>query len=114
MRPCEFYKITAVANFDLGAGAGAGTITFVQDGCSDKVKIITNGDLRFYDESGEVLRGGQRGFHIHVKGLQEDNCGPSSTGGHFNPFHAPSGHFNNNRKNREVGQIGQLNCDRYG
>ena len=112
-RICEFYKITATANFDLGAGNGMGKLTLVQDGCDDQVNIsgsviLFGGDGSSGEENWK--RNSQHGYHIHTKGVQEDNCGPSSTGGHFNPFDAPSGHFDNNRQNREVAQIGQLFC----
>ena len=124
VRPCEYYKITATANFDLGAGSGAGALTFVQDGCDDKVKISTDGDLRFYnsvedkvlDNEQNMYKGVSLGFHVHATGIQvAGSCGKDSTGGHFNPFEAPPGHFDNNRKNREVGQIGEVFCDgKYG
>ena len=41
-------------------------------------------------------------------------CGPDYTGGHFNPFYAPSGRYDQNRSKREVGQIGEIKCDANG
>merc|ERR1712156_9690 len=109
VRSCEYYKITATANFDLGIN-GSGTLTFTQDGCDDKVQI--SGSIGLKKEDGSYAAGTSHGYHIHTTGIQDaSSCGPASTGGHFNPFDAPSGHFNNNRKNREVAQIGQLFCD---
>ena len=109
---CEYYKITATANFDLGIN-GAGSLTFTQDGCDDKVQI--SGAIGIEKAEGVFAAGSNHGYHIHEWGIQSINglpsCGGASTGGHFNPFDAPSGHFDNNRKNREVAQIGQLYCD---
>merc|ERR1711935_829439 len=81
-------------------------ITLTQEGCTDKVTI--EGTLT-------GLGAGSHGWHIHqfanLDMTAENPCAPAYTGGHFNPFQAPSGNYNDNRRNREVGQIGQINCD---
>ena len=110
---CEYYKITATANFDLGVN-GVSSLTFTQDGCDDKVQISGSIGIKINDD-GDFAAGTSHGYHIHEWGVQsidgKPSCGGASTGGHFNPFDAPSGHFDNNRRNREVAQIGQLFCD---
>merc|ERR1711937_832455 len=59
------------------------------------------------DEAGEK----QRGWHIHEFGRTVTGCGPAETGGHFNPYTAPGHAYTSGRSKREVGQIGNLNCD---
>merc|ERR1711892_337589 len=104
-RLCDFYKQVAVANFDNGFGA-SDSITLTQEGCKHNVTI--EGTLT-------GLGAGSHGWHIHqlanLDMTAENPCAPAYTGGHFNPFDAPSGHYDDNRRNREVGQIGQINCD---
>jgi len=112
-RPCNFYTMKATAIFDNGFtenvdGAMAdgynkvtGTITLTQDSCRGPVKIegtITG------------LADGEHGWHVHTKGNAQGGCGKPFTGGHWNPFGADEGPVDAGKKNREVGQIGNIEC----
>lgn len=113
-RVCEYYNLKAKAIFDVGStesveGALAdgfdkvtGTITFEQADCTGPVSIT--GSLN-------GLAAGKHGWHIHTLGNAGAGCGSAFTGGHWNPFNAPLGDKNDGRKKREVGQIGNVECD---
>jgi len=79
-----------------------GTITFEQADCTGPVTIT--GSLNGLAE-------GKHGWHIHTLGNAASGCGSAFTGGHWNPFNAPLGDKNDGRKKREVGQIGNVECD---
>merc|ERR1711981_1501042 len=86
-------------------GKVTGEITFTQSNCSDGVEIkgTING-----------LSAGKHGWHIHTLGNAQGGCGGTFTGGHWNPFTAPLGDEDMGRKRREVGQIGNVECDADG
>ena len=104
---CEGNTLTAVANFDNGQGA-VGQIFFRQDGCNGNVSL--SGTVKLDNGSSNA----NHGYHIHQYGDVTNGCGPSSTGGHFNPYQSPQGHFSNDWDKREVGQIGQVTCNENG
>ena len=51
------------------------------------------------------------GWHVHQYGDVRAACAPGNTGGHFNPFSVDGGTYLDNKRTREVGQIGQVTCD---
>jgi Cu-Zn family superoxide dismutase len=117
LRPCEFYTMKATANFGNGytenvpsalfggSGLVTGTITFEQNACGGPVTIT--GTL-------DGLAAGTHGWHIHTLGNAQQGCGGAFTGGHFNPFTTGIAAEDAGRKKREVGQIGNVQCDESG
>jgi len=117
VRPCEFYSFTASASFTNGftetnadamhdgATEVTGDITLTQTGCQSGVQIT--GTI-----SG--LAEGTHGWHVHSLGNAQNGCGSAFTGGHWNPYGAPMGGVDAPKSKREVGQIGNIECDANG
>ena len=51
---------------------------------------------------------------MHTLGNAQAGCGKNFTGGHWNPFQANTGEEDWSRKRREIGQIGNIECDKTG
>ena len=51
---------------------------------------------------------------MHTLGNAQAGCGKNFTGGHWNPFKANTGEEEWSRKRREIGQIGNIECDKTG
>ena len=92
----------AVAKLEPTKGNNvSGTVTFTQKG--DKVLVSAR-------LSG-LNPGQEHGFHIHEKGDCSSGDG-MSTGGHFNPFGKPHGHFGQGE--RHAGDFPALRADAGG
>lgn len=116
-RFCDYYKMTAEASFDTGftenvpaamhngATKVSGVLKIEQTSCKGPVTIT--GKLT-------GLSPGKHGWHVHQFGGTTTSCGSSATGGHWNPYNAPEGEVEKGRAKRELGQIGNIECDANG
>jgi len=110
IRLCDKSTIVAMADFSNGysdaeVGAVTGQIYFTQNSCDGAVEISGNVSI-------EGSADGQSfGWHVHQYGDVRAACAPGNTGGHFNPFSVDGGTYLDNKRTREVGQIGQVTCD---
>ena len=83
-------------------------------------KIKNHGHIKFEEKEGETtiivdvygFKPGKHGFHIHEKGTVEKGCG--SLCAHYNPFKAKHGGPQDDRKNRHVGDLGNIDVDKNG
>ena len=83
-------------------------------------EIKNHGYIKFEEKDNETLitvdvygfKEGKHGFHIHEKGTVDKGCG--SLCAHYNPFKANHGGPQDNRKNRHVGDLGNIDVDKNG
>ncbi|XP_063845849.1 superoxide dismutase [Cu-Zn]-like isoform X1 [Scylla paramamosain] len=81
-----------------------------------------SGRLQLYrtDYAGVLIQGrvsgltpGHHGFHVHAEGDLSGKC--TAAGGHFNPFQTNHGSpYDNPIRDRHVGDLGNIQADRYG
>ncbi|CAG0915344.1 unnamed protein product [Notodromas monacha] len=110
----------AMCDFGTGAGSGKvqGRLTLTQGSSYEPVIIsgkwiCSGGETNFLsnpsiDSAGTIspLKPGQHGFHIHMYGDFSDGC--TSAGGHYNPLKADHGSPDNNKKDRHIGDLGNI------
>ena len=60
----------------------------------------------------EGLNPGNHGIHIHTKGNLLEGC--STLCSHFNPYNTNHGARENNKENRHVGDLGNIQADKHG
>lgn len=78
-----------------------GTVTFTE---TEDVTII---DVDVYG-----FKPGKHGFHVHEKGDVENGC--DSLCAHYNPFKTVHGGPDDDRNNRHVGDLGNIDVDENG
>jgi Cu-Zn family superoxide dismutase len=79
--------------------------------------IKNHGHIKFQDLGEETqiiidvygFKPGKHGFHIHEKGTIEKGCG--SLCAHYNPFNTKHGGPDDDRNNRHVGDLGNIDVD---
>jgi len=100
----EMQIFQAVCNLPAVEGRPSGRITFRQ---GNSLQTIISYDIR-------GLSQGDHGMHVHAKAPRNNDCGSSSTGGHFNPFGTLHGSPTSGASNRHFGDLGNITASADG